>query len=118
MAQKMEKYEDVAITELKENEGLSLDFDAVDMFARIDILTKYSTYVVLAAEESYGYLPLDTVRDKDGNASALAIAELFAHLKSSNTQPDVYLDNIYRKYGYHEEKQKICILKVLREVTL
>ena len=49
-------------------------------------------------------LPLDTVRDKDGNASALAIAELFAHLKSSNTQPDVYLDNIYRKYGYHEEK--------------
>ena len=104
MAQKMEKYEDVAITELKENEGLSLDFDATDMFARIDILTKYSTYVVLAAEESYGYLPLDTVRDKDGNASALAIAELFAHLKSSNTQPDVYLDNIYRKYGYHEEK--------------
>ena len=71
---------------------------------RIDILTRYSTYVILSAEESYGYLPLDIVRDKDGNASALAIAELFAFLKSSKTEPLQFLDNLYKKYGYHEEK--------------
>jgi phosphoglucomutase len=104
MAQKLGKYEDKAITELKEHEGLSLDFDATDLFARVDILTRYSTYVVLAAEESYGYLPLDIVRDKDGNASALAIAELFAYLKASKMHPHDYLDNLYKKYGYHEEK--------------
>ena len=104
MAQKMGKYEDDAITELREEEGLSLDFDATDFFARVDILTRYSTYVILAAEESYGYLPLDTVRDKDGNASALAIAELFSHLKSIDVSPHIYLDNLYKKYGYHEEK--------------
>ena len=47
---------------------------------------------------------MDIVRDKDGNASALAIAELFAFLKSSNTEPLQFLDNLYKKYGYHEEK--------------
>lgn len=104
MAKKLGKYEDQAIIELKEKEGLSLDFDATDLFARIDILTRYSTFVILGAEESYGYLPLDIVRDKDGNASALAIAELFAFLKSSKTKPLDFLDNLYKKYGYHEEK--------------
>ena len=104
MAEKLGKYEDQALIELKEKEGLALDFDATDLFVRIDILTRYSTYVILGAEESYGYLPLDIVRDKDGNASALAIAELFAFLKSSKTEPLQFLDNLYKKYGYHEEK--------------
>ncbi|MDG0965524.1 MAG: phospho-sugar mutase [Opitutales bacterium] len=104
MAEKLGKYEDQAITEIKEKEGLSIDFDGTDLFARIDILTRYSTYVILSVEESYGYLPLDVVRDKDGNASALAIAELFAFLKSSKTEPLQFLDNLYKKYGYHEEK--------------
>jgi phosphoglucomutase len=103
MAEKLGKYEDQALIELKEKEGLALDFDATDLFVRIDILTRYSTYVILGAEESYGYLPLDIVRDKDGNASALAIAELFAFLKSSKTEPLQFLDSLYKKYGYHEE---------------
>ena len=101
--QKMGKYENEALIELKEKEGLSPDFDGTDLFARIDILTRYST-VVLAAEESYGYLPLDVVRDKDGNASALAIAELFAFLKSTQSTPFDFLNSLYAKYGYHFEK--------------
>ena len=104
MAKKMGKYEDEALIELKEKEGLSLDLDGTDLFARIDILTRYSTYVVLAAEESYGYLPLDVVRDKDGNASALAIAELFAFLKSTQSTPFDFLNSLYVKYGFHFEK--------------
>ena len=104
MAKKMGKYENEALIELKEKEGLSLDLDGTDLFARIDILTRYSTYVVLAAEESYGYLPLDVVRDKDGNASALAIAELFAFLKSTESTPFDFLNSLYVKYGYHFEK--------------
>ncbi len=104
MAKKMGNYQNEALIELKEKEGLSLDFDGTDLFARIDILTRYSTYVILAAEESYGYLPLDVVRDKDGNASALAIAELFAFLKSTQSTPFDFLDSLYAKYGYHLEK--------------
>ena len=70
----------------------------------MDILSRYSTCTVLAAEESYGYLPLDLVRDKDGNASSLAIAEAFAYMESTGTNPLKFLDTIYQKYGYHQEK--------------
>ena len=37
----MAKYEDTASIEIKENEGLSLDFDGTDLFARIEILSRY-----------------------------------------------------------------------------
>ena len=47
---------------------------------------------------------LDLVRDKDGNASSLAIAEAFAFCESINSTPIKFLDNIYQKYGYHLEK--------------
>ena len=81
MAQKLNNYEDRAILGIKEKEGIGIDFDSTDLFTRIDILSRYSKYVVLAAEESYGYLPMDLVRDKDGNAAALACAELLANLE-------------------------------------
>jgi phosphoglucomutase len=60
--------------------------------------------VPLAAEESYGYLPLDLVRDKDGNASALAFAEVLAYLKSLSIKPIDFLEKLYIKYGFHYEK--------------
>ena len=104
MAQKMLKYEEGAQVRIQEGEGVGLDFDSTELFTRMDILSKYSTCTVLAAEESYGYLPLDLVRDKDGNASSLAIAEAFAFMESTGTNPLKFLDTIYQKYGYHLEK--------------
>ena len=104
MAQKIRKYEEIARVRMQEEEGIGLDFDSTELFTRIDILSRYSTCTVLAAEESYGYLPLDLVRDKDGNASSLAIAEAFAFVESINSTPLKFLDTIYQKYGYHVEK--------------
>ncbi len=104
MAQKIGEYERTACMRIKEEEGIGLDFDATELFARMDVLSRYSTCVVFAAEESYGYLPMDLVRDKDGNASALAISELLAHLISRNSSPLSFLDEIYCKYGFHLEK--------------
>lgn len=104
MAKKLRDYEEQATYEIKEKEGIGWDYDNTDLFTRIQILSRYSTYVLLAAEESYGYLPLDLVRDKDGNASALAIAELFSFLKASQLTAFEFLENLYQKYGYHAEK--------------
>jgi phosphoglucomutase len=104
MAEKIRKYEEMASLRMLEEEGVGLDFDRTELFARIDILSRYSSCVVLAAEESYGYLPHDLVRDKDGNASALAIAEAFAFMESTHTTPLKFLDTIYQKYGFHLEK--------------
>jgi len=104
MAEKIGKYEDTAKLQMKEKEGLSIDFDDTELFSRMDILSRYSTCVILSGEESYGYLPFDLVRDKDGNASSLAVAEVFAYLKSIKKTPLEFLDSLYQKYGYHAEK--------------
>ena len=72
ISEKIGDYEDVATTALRENEGIAWDYDNTDFYTRAEILQRYSKFTVFAAEESFGYLPLDTVRDKDGNAAALA----------------------------------------------
>ena len=104
MAQKISSYDKTATLAIKEKEGIGLDYDQTDLFTRLDILTKYSKFVPLAAEESYGYLPLDLVRDKDGNASSLAFAEVLAYLKSLSIKPMEFLNKLYLKYGFHYEK--------------
>ncbi len=106
MAEKLGEYEDIATLELREKEGISWDYDETHFNTRAEILLRYSTLTVLAAEESYGYLPLDVVRDKDGNAAALAFAELLSHLNSINVNPLRFLDDLYLKYGYYTEKME------------
>ena len=106
MAEKIGKYEERALLKIKESEGIAVDMDETELFTRMEILSRYSTCVVLSAEESYGFLPLDLVRDKDGNASALALAEVLAFLGANKKNPLLYLDELYKKYGYHQETTK------------
>ena len=73
---------------------------------KTQFLSRYSKYAVLCAEESYGYLPLDTIRDKDGNASSLAIVEALSFIKSIDMTPLGFLDELYKRYGYHLEETK------------
>ena len=104
ISEKIGDYEDEATSALRENEGIAWDYDNTDFYTRAEILQKYSKFTVFAAEESFGYLPLDIVRDKDGNASALACSELFAYLELTKSSPLEYLDFLYLKYGYFEEQ--------------
>jgi len=104
ISEKIGDYEDVATTALRENEGIAWDYDNTDFYTRAEILLRYSKFTVFAGEESVGYLPLDTVRDKDGNAAALACAELLAHLELTKSSPLEYLEYLYLKYGYFEEQ--------------
>ena len=104
MAEKLAEYEEAAASALLEHEGLAWDYEETDQQTRIAILLKYSNYVVLAAEESYGYLPIDLVRDKDANAACLAFAELLAHLNSINSSPLEFMASLYQKYGFYEER--------------
>jgi phosphoglucomutase len=104
ISEKIGDYEDLATTALRENEGIAWDYDNTDFYTRAEILLRYSKFTVFAGEESVGYLPLDTVRDKDGNAAALACAELLAHLELTKSSPLEYLEYLYLKYGYFEEQ--------------
>ncbi|TWU41859.1 phospho-sugar mutase [Novipirellula artificiosorum] len=58
---------------------------------------------VFGAEESHGYLVGQYCRDKDGAVACMLMSELAAELKSKNKSMHQYLNDLYRKHGYHKE---------------
>src|SRR2546423_320109 len=64
----------------------------------------HSSFYVFGGEESYGYSGADFVRDKDGNAAVVMFCEVAAYAKSQGMTLDELLDEIFREFGYFEEK--------------
>ena len=62
---------------------------------------------LFGGEESYGYLPVDFVRDKDSLASALLLCEIMADVGNLSA----YLEQVYLKYGLYMEDLKSVTLK-------
>ena len=60
---------------------------------------------VFGAEESYGFLVGDHVRDKDAAVAAMLLAELAARLKAEGKTLHEKLDELFRRYGCHGEGQ-------------
>lgn len=60
--------------------------------------------LLLAFEESYGYLLADYVRDKDGIQTAFYLCHIAAHYKKLGKSLMDVLNDIYQKYGCHANK--------------
>ncbi|MCS6243313.1 MAG: phospho-sugar mutase [Opitutus sp.] len=103
IAAKIKGYEDQLKKALLTKQGIALDYDATPFETRAKLLQQYSTFYAFGCEESYGYLPNDYVRDKDGNAACLMFAELCAAVKAQGLTVPEYLDSIYLKYGFYLE---------------
>jgi phosphoglucomutase len=99
IAAKMLGYED----KLKAAMGPGWSYDGTPFLERARLLMKHSTFYVFGTEESYGFLPNDYVRDKDGNAACLMFAELCAWVKGKGITVPEYLDQVYLKYGFYLE---------------
>lgn len=84
-------------------EGIGLDYDATPFASRAQLLQQHSTFYAFGSEESYGYLPNDYVRDKDGNAACLMLAEFCAAVKRDGETVLDRLDAMYREHGYFTE---------------
>ncbi len=84
-------------------EGIALDYDATPFETRARLLQEKSTFYAFGCEESYGYLGNDFVRDKDGNAACLMMAEICAHVKNLGQTVPEYLDSIYLRNGFYQE---------------
>lgn len=69
-----------------------------------EFLLQKSTYNVIAAEESYGYLIEDYVRDKDAAGTALAFVELLAFAKHSGLTVVDLLNQLYLQHGYYGDR--------------
>jgi phosphoglucomutase len=99
IAAKLRGYEN----QLRAARGAEFDYDATPLPERARLLQQQATFCAFGCEESYGYLPNDTVRDKDGNTACLMFAEVCAWVKRRGlTVPD-YLDEIYLKHGFYLE---------------
>ncbi|MCZ8239685.1 MAG: phospho-sugar mutase [Leptospiraceae bacterium] len=72
-----------------------------------DIDKKKNAKFLFGGEESYGYLPVDFVRDKDSISSALLLLEVIAEKKDILA----YLDEIYLNYGLYLESLKSLTLE-------
>jgi phosphoglucomutase/phosphomannomutase len=60
---------------------------------------------VFGTEESHGFLVGQYVRDKDGAAACMLMAELAAHVKAAGKTLFDRLDAIHWQHGYHAEGQ-------------
>jgi phosphoglucomutase len=103
IGEKLHLYEKAATLAHKLETGEELDYDTLSQKERSELLQKHSTYYVFGGEESYGYLPTDAVRDKDGNAASVIFCELAASLKKEGSTILEYLDSLYLQHGYFLE---------------
>lgn len=55
-------------------------------------------------EESHGFLVGQYARDKDGAVACLLMAELAAHVKAARQSLHEWLEAIYWRFGYHDER--------------
>ena len=99
IAAKMRGYED----QLRAAIGDKADDPKMTFKERAKFLQEHATFYAFGTEESYGYLPNDYLRDKDGNSACLMFAELCAAVKSRGITVPEYLDEIYLKYGFYLE---------------
>ena len=83
--------------------GPDFDYDATTLEERARLQLKQGSFFVFGTEESYGYLPNDAVRDKDGNAACMMFAELCAWVKSRGITVPEYLDEIFLRCGFYLE---------------
>jgi phosphoglucomutase len=99
IAAKMRGYEE----KLRAAMAPGFDYDATSFEERARLLQQHSTFYLFGSEESYGYLPNDYLRDKDGNSACLMFAELCAWVKGRGLTMPEYLDEVFLRYGFYLE---------------
>ncbi len=99
IAARMRRYEEQLVAAM----GAGFDYDATPFAERVKLLQQHSTFYAFGCEESYGYLPNDYVRDKDGNAACLMFAELCAWVKGRGLTVPEYLDEVFLAHGFFLE---------------
>jgi phosphoglucomutase len=108
IGEKLQGYEEQACAAIRREQPEVLEgtsWQQMDESLKRDLLQKYSTYYVFGGEESYGYSAADFVRDKDANLAAVMLVDMACHLNARGVNIHQYLDEIYMRFGYFEEKQ-------------
>ncbi|MDR1438322.1 MAG: phospho-sugar mutase [Puniceicoccales bacterium] len=103
IGEKLQDYEEKMKAEILRATGHSIDYQALSSETKRELLLRHSTFFILGAEESCGYMGCDRTRDKDSHAAVAMICELFSWLRSQQLTALDYLDKIYGCHGYYGE---------------
>ncbi|MDR2030093.1 MAG: phospho-sugar mutase [Puniceicoccales bacterium] len=104
IGQRLDGYESELTAAILQKNGLPIDYRSLDEERRRKLTLAHGTFLVLGAEESYGYMALDCTRDKDAHSALLMVCEAIGSLQGNGIHPENYLDKIYRRHGYHCER--------------
>lgn len=80
--------------------------DRIRLWELEKVADSHRRHYIFGAEESYGYMPTAFVRDKDAVTSAAMIAEMAAVARSAGHSIFSVLEDLYRRFGYHQEGAK------------
>ncbi|UPA28575.1 MAG: phospho-sugar mutase [Verrucomicrobiota bacterium] len=105
IGEKLNDYEQQLQKKLEARQQPKIDYVETPADERRALLLRDSTFFAFGGEESYGYLASNNVRDKDANAAALMICELYAFLRQQGKTLIDFRDELYQKYGYYAESQ-------------
>ncbi len=84
--------------------GAGADAPNLPLRRRAPLALRHSKFFLLGAEESYGYLADDAVRDKDANATVVMLCEFAAVLRARGRTLLDALDVLHLSHGaYHED---------------
>jgi phosphoglucomutase len=100
---KLEAYERVALSSVERAE-VNFNYRHLDEDRRRSLLLRHSTYLVLGAEESCGYVALDGTRDKDSHSALLMACEAYGSLLREGITVDDFFDGLHRRFGYHDSR--------------
>ena len=83
--------------------GAGAEAPALPLHRRAPLALRHASLFLLGAEESYGYLADDAVRDKDANATVVMLCEFAAVLRSRGRTLLDALDALHLVHGAHHE---------------
>jgi phosphomannomutase len=105
----------IVTTELLRKIALSYDIDCIDVLTGFKYIAEMinlwendnslKNKFLFGAEESYGYLYGDFVRDKDATIAGCLLCEIALNAKKDNKTLVDVLYEIYQKHGIFQEKQ-------------
>jgi len=87
----------------KISESGATDFYNLPLNRRAPLALRNGNFFILGAEESYGYLSDDAIRDKDANGAVMMLCEYAAILRSRGRTMLDALDALHLAYGAHVE---------------
>lgn len=85
--------------------------NSLDASGRFRRYVGSSSDLVIAAEESHGFLLTPKIRDKDAAGAALVLCELASLLESEGSNLADYVDNVHLTFGNHANTARNIVMR-------